>query len=295
MLHPGVYPACTTPFDENDRIDMTGIAKLLAFFEACGCSGAVLAGTNGEGPSLSAVEKRDLIRHAMPLRGRLDLILGIATPSLDEAKWLAVQAGKAGAAAVLVMAPSYFRRASASGIESWFKQVMNASDIPVIVYRHPALTGIDYEPEMVKRLAEHERFGGFKDSSGPPRFAEFRAAAGDRPLFVGDERFLPEALAAGWSGTISGCANVIPQWIVRVVEEFGTESGTAKFELISPILEILRTSPQPELNKAIQAAWRLIKNGVPRLPLESVGAEDALAAIQQRLGIHAGELAIPLP
>jgi dihydrodipicolinate synthase/N-acetylneuraminate lyase len=293
MLARGVYPASTTPFDAEGRVDMAGVAKLLAYFEACGCKGAVLAGTNGEGPSLSAVEKRDLIRAAMPLRGTLDLILGIATPSLDEAKWLVSQAGKAGAAAVLVMAPGYYRRASAAGIEAWFLSVLDSAALPVLVYRHPDLTGIDYEPAMIARLAAHPSFGGFKDSSGPHLWREFKEAIGDKPMFAGDERHVVAAMDAGWSGTISGCANVIPQWLAAVVREHGTESGAAKFELIGPVLDKLRTSPQPETNKAIQAAWGLIGSGAPRLPLVSAEAGEAMALIEATLGIRAGNLGIP--
>src|SRR5690242_13518793 len=121
MLFPGIYPAAVTPFDSKGRVDMVSMAKLLAWFESGGCAGAVLAGTNGEGPSLSAVEKRDLLKASMPLRGKLDLILGVATCSSDEAIWLCKQAANDGAAAVLLMAPYYFREASDAGIAEWFE------------------------------------------------------------------------------------------------------------------------------------------------------------------------------
>src|SRR5438270_11988307 len=113
VLKSGVYPAAVTPFDAKGRVDMVSVAKLLAWFEAGGCAGAVLAGTNGEGPSLSPVEKRDLLRDAkrsIPSppapsppegRGGLDLILGIATSSSDEALWLCKQATALGATAAL--------------------------------------------------------------------------------------------------------------------------------------------------------------------------------------------------
>src|SRR5690349_13881865 len=133
-MHPGLYPASVTPFDSEGQIDLPSLAKLLAYFEASGCRGVVLAGTNGEGPSLSAVEKRDLIREAMPTRGRLDVILGVATPSLEEAVWLNNQAAKAGAIASLVMPPGYFREASEEGVEGWFMQVLDRSKLPIIVY-----------------------------------------------------------------------------------------------------------------------------------------------------------------
>src|SRR5688500_12308551 len=73
LLAPGVYPAAVTPMDGEQRVDEPSLAKLLAWFEAAGCRGAVLAGTNGEGPSLSATEKRELIACAAGMRGKLEL------------------------------------------------------------------------------------------------------------------------------------------------------------------------------------------------------------------------------
>src|SRR5437588_2512986 len=125
VLQPGIYPAAVTPFDEKGRIDMLSVARLLAWFEANGCKGAILAGTNGEGPSLSPVEKRDLLRDAMPLRGKLELILGIATSSSDEAIWLCKQAGSLGAKAILLMPPFYFREATSCGMQKWFELVIS--------------------------------------------------------------------------------------------------------------------------------------------------------------------------
>src|SRR5438132_298207 len=116
-IRRGCYPAAVTPFREDGEVDQPGMARLLAWFESQGCAGAVLAGTNGEGPSLSAIEKRDLLRAMMPVRGSIDLILGVATPSLSEAVWSCKQAAKIGAAAALVMAPGYFREATEQGIE----------------------------------------------------------------------------------------------------------------------------------------------------------------------------------
>src|SRR5665213_2761777 len=124
-MRAGVYPASVTPFDAKGRIDLPAIARLMAWFKAAKCAGIVLAGTNGEGPSLSAVEKRDLVRSAVELSDGLEVILGIATPSLDEAIWLCGQTHSAGAHAALVMPPGYFRDVSADGIANWFEAVMD--------------------------------------------------------------------------------------------------------------------------------------------------------------------------
>lgn len=270
-VSPGIYPAAVTPFTPEGEIDYVSVAKLLAWFEAAGCAGAVLAGTNGEGPSLSAIEKRDLLRKAMPLRGKLSLILGIATTSLEEGIWLAKQAAKDGAEAVLVMAPFYFKEANEEGVAKWFEELMSGSPLPVLVYNFPQRTGVTISAELLARLARHEKFGGAKDSSGDAQnLLGYKQAVGDKPLFVGNETLLFDALKAGWSGSISGAANTVPQWLSQITAEWlkgDVESAAAKFEILLPALKAIRGAPQPAVNKALLARHGVIDSGNPRLPL----------------------------
>lgn len=295
-MQPGVYPASVTPFDAKGRVDMVSVARLLAWFEAGGCAGAVLAGTNGEGPSLGLVEKRDLLRQAMPLRGRLDLVLGIATSSLDEAHWLCKQAYSTGAAAVLLMPPSYFKEASEDGLLRWFEEVIADSPVPVLVYNFPQRTGVHIRPEFLERLARLDNFAGAKDSSGDrENLASYKAAAGDRSLFVGNETLLIEALGAGWSGTISGAGNALPMWLSQIVAEWvgGNKAGAeTKFQLLLPAIEALRNSPQPSVNKELLRRKGILSEADVRLPLlaaEPSAANAAAAVIRDAVGIAFGE------
>ncbi|HRF60405.1 MAG TPA: dihydrodipicolinate synthase family protein [Fimbriimonadaceae bacterium] len=292
MKRFGVYPASVTPFDGKGRVDMAQMAKLLAWFEAAGCAGVVLAGTNGEGPSLSAVEKRDLLRDSANLAGGLELVLGIATPSLDEATWLTKQAATYGASAVLVMAPSYFRAAPEEGVLAWFEALLAASPTPVLVYNFPKMTGFTFSPEAMGRLAGHPNFLGLKDSSGEgANLALYRAAVSDdHVLYVGDETLLLDAIDAGWSGTISGASNVIPQWLVGVLSAIASgnrETAEARFSLTRPCIEAIRSLPQPPGNKALLHRLGVLSNPGLRLPLlEADKARvDAVAdLIRERLG-----------
>ncbi|MEM4409268.1 MAG: dihydrodipicolinate synthase family protein, partial [Candidatus Caldarchaeum sp.] len=120
MLH-GAFVAMVTPFAESGEIDEPGVARLLAYFEHLNLTGVVVAGTNGEGPSLSTIEKRDLVRLAVKLSGKLKVIAGLATCSLTEARWIAKQASEAGATAGLVIPPFYFPP-DFDGIEKWFHE-----------------------------------------------------------------------------------------------------------------------------------------------------------------------------
>lgn len=293
MLESGAYPACVTPFDSRGRVDMAAVARLLAWFESSGCQGVVLAGTNGEGPSLSAVEKRDLLLGAMNVRGALELILGVATPSLDEAIWSCKQAHRAGAAAVLVMAPFYFRDATEEGIEAWFQDLLDHSPLPVLAYNFPQRSGIVLSASLLARLARHERFAGAKDSSGDEaNLASYRSALGTgHALFVGNETLLLKALAHGWTGTISGAANVIPQWLVSVGREWPDhrESAETKFALLQSSVEALRAGPQPALNKAVLHRLGILPDPRMRPPLVACPDDRvaaAMAALEASLGIR---------
>lgn len=287
MLGSGVYPASVTPFDDRGRVDLAGVARLAAYFESGGCQGMVLAGTNGEGPSLSAVEKRDLVRDAAPFRGNLHLILGIATPSLHEAMWLTKQAAQAGGAC-LVMPPSYFRSVSQAGILDWFRTLLDNSPAPILIYNYPKMTGITLEPELFQMLGEHPQCAGLKDSSGEAaNLVPFRQAMPvGKVLYVGDERLLLGALRAGWTGTISGAANVIAPWldqIVRAWSEGKCDLAETRFQLCLPVIEAIRSLPQPAGNKALLAAARVIDRSDLRLPLTALDVTE-LTGVYQALG-----------
>ena len=289
MLETGVYPASVTPMDAKGEVDEASVARLLAYFEAAGCKGVVLAGTNGEGPSLSAFEKRDLLRLADTCKGKLELVLGIATPSLDEARWSCEQAGKNGAVAVLVMPPSYFRSATEEGIAEWFEALAGASPVPLLAYNFPKMTGFSMSPGFIERLARHPNVAGFKDSSGEAaNLAAYRVAAGDKTLFVGDETLLMDALTKGWTGTISGAANCVPQWLSQIV----AGRDEAKFELALPVIKTIRSQPQPATNKAVLHAHGVIATPYPRLPLKPSDPTAVLEAMERHLGISARNLAL---
>lgn len=293
MMNPGVFPAAVTPMRADQRVDEESLAKLLAWFESAGCRGAVLAGTNGEGPSLSAVEKRDLIEAGMRLRGKLEMVLGIATPSLEEAVWLARRAADAGAAGVLVMPPGYFREAGEDGIVSWFESLLERSPAPVIVYNFPQRTGITLTPGLLERLGRHANMAGVKDSSGDAaNLAGYRAALPEgKALYVGNETLLLDALEAGWSGSISGAANSVPHWLAQIVDEWfagDRVSAGEKFKILRPVLEAIRTAPQPAGHKAVLHRFGVLAEPALRLPLSAAGpgVRDALlAAIERATGI----------
>jgi len=282
-LNPGIYPALVTPFDPKGRLDFPSVARLMARSEAHGCAGVVLAGTTGEGPSLSAVEKRDLIRESVSLRGGLSVVLGLATNSLDEAVWLCKRAAEFECSAVLAMPPTFFREAEHEASIQWMLALMDASPVPVLAYNFPKYSGVAFTPEDLSRFAEKTMFAGVKDSSGDPNnLLPYRAAvATHHLLFTGNEMLLPEARQEGWNGSISGNANSLADWIVHLWSD-PLEAAETKREVLRPVAELIRQEPLGPTHKAILTELGVISSAAPRLPQVACN-RDHLQAVMQMM------------
>lgn len=275
-----LMPAAVTPLLPNGELDLPSLVRLRAWFEVAGCDGWVIAGTNGEGPSLSFYEKRELITAAVSLGKPFRTLLGVSATAVEDAKATVRMAAKAGADGVLLMAPNYFREAPWIAVSAWFAEVLAASDLPVVLYNFPARTGFDLPPSGVASLMKYDSFAGLKDSSGSvENLAAYRAALPGKELFVGDERLLPSALDSGWTGSISGVANSIPAWLRVGI------SDPVKWEMVLPVIERLRKSPQPATHKALLHRAGVLSHPAMKLPL--LAADDVselYGFIQQQLG-----------
>ncbi len=295
MLASGVYPALITPFDEKGVLDVPSLAKLLGFHKAAGVSGIILAGTNGEGASLTGAEKRDLLEAAKACDPDQKYVLGLPVNSLSEAVWLAGTAEKKGAGALLLSPPSFYKRASEEGLFQWLKTVLDAASVPVLLYENPPANGTALPRERLAELLAHPLCAGVKNSSVKEDELDWwrEIVSEDQALWVGDERMIPAAFGRGWNGAISGAANLLSPWLVSIVRDWPSETAEAKFELILPLLNEFRRHPQPETHKSVLALWGLLQSASPRLPLLPSEQGEAVAeAVKNVLGMEKGRLAL---
>ncbi|MCX7924810.1 MAG: dihydrodipicolinate synthase family protein [Fimbriimonadales bacterium] len=219
-IRMGVHVASITPFTADGGIDAPYFARLLAHFEAHGAQGVVVAGSTGEGPSLSAPEKVQLYELAVQARGNLQVTAGMLVCSLDEALYLARQAHKAGCHALMV-APPFYYPASLDGLVAFYRAVLDASRLPVILYNIPQRTRHKITPPLLDALLEHPNLHGVKDSSGSVRsMNQFLKYAPRLRVWVGEEKLLIKCLQRGGAGSISGLANVYLTRMARLCEAF---------------------------------------------------------------------------
>ena len=138
----GVFAPIVTPFRPTDgEVDLPWIARHVAYLRAHGCTGVIPCGTNGEAASLSVAERIQVAEAALAAAGDMPVIVGTGAAALPDAVALTRHAFAAGAAAVLVMPPFYFKKPSDTGVAAWFQRLFDAAVPPggrVLAVSHPA-------------------------------------------------------------------------------------------------------------------------------------------------------------
>jgi dihydrodipicolinate synthase/N-acetylneuraminate lyase len=225
-LH-GILLPLTTVFTDADEIDAASLRENIAAWNKTGVSGYVMLGSTGERVHLDEREYLHVIetaRAAVP--SDFAFIVGAGQQSTIGTIKEIRKAADAGADAVLVITPHYYRSAiHHQTLVSYYTAVADASPVPVLLYSMPALTGIKIEPETIARLSEHPNIAGVKDSSNDiAGFDETvqlcRDARADFAVMTGNGTVLFDALCAGATGGILAVGCVVPEVCVEIFRAF---------------------------------------------------------------------------
>jgi 4-hydroxy-2-oxoglutarate aldolase len=218
MKLDGIFTALTTPFDESGELAVNRIRENMALYNRVPLKGYLAVGSTGESVYLSRkeIEQTFAAVRESALVGRT-LIAGTGAESTRETISRNAVAAEFGYDFVLVKTPFYFKGGmTPDALLAHFRQVADASKIPVLLYSIPQLTGIALEADLVARLAEHPNIVGLKESSGNvQRVGEILAAvpAGFQ-VMIGSADTLYPSLVLGATGGILAIADVIPEFCI---------------------------------------------------------------------------------
>jgi 4-hydroxy-2-oxoglutarate aldolase len=211
----GIFAALTTPFDASGELAVAQLKENIARYNREPLTGYLAVGSTGESVFLSRKEVEQTfaaVREAAA-PGRI-LIAGTGAESTRETISRAAVAADLGYNFVLVKNPFYFKGGmTPDALAAHFRQVADASKLPVLLYSIPQLTGIPLEADLVARLAEHPNIAGLKESSGNvQRVNEILAAVPAQfQVMVGSADTLYPSLTLGATGGILAIADVIPE------------------------------------------------------------------------------------
>jgi 4-hydroxy-tetrahydrodipicolinate synthase len=215
----GVYPAITTPFSEDGSIDFETLRADIRRLETAGVDGIVPCGSTGESATLTHDEHIEVVNATIDATEDIPVIAGAGSNSTHEAVSLSERSEAAGADALLQISP-YYNNPEPAGMETHYRRVADAVDIPIIMYNVPGRTGRGIDVETTLSLAEHPNITGYKAASGDVgKISEIIEHTRDREFSVlsGDDGMTYPILAAGGVGAISVAANVRPAMVSDLV------------------------------------------------------------------------------
>ena len=232
----GILLPTTTPFDADGKISASAISSNIKEWTAKGVIGFVVLGSTGERVHLDEREYLEVIEISRTATATDSVfIVGAGQQStlgtIKEVK----SAARAGADAVLVITPFFYRTAiTQETLISFYTAVADEAPVPVLLYSMPPLTGIKIESETVARLSEHANIIGVKDSSND--VAGFSKTVSlcsrDFAVMTGNGTVLLDALHEGATGGILAVGCVVPEACVEIYRTFkaGEEERASRLQ-----------------------------------------------------------------
>jgi 4-hydroxy-2-oxoglutarate aldolase len=218
----GILLPCTTPFAADGLLDTRALNSNIERWNETGIDGYVILGSTGERVHLDERETLEVIRAAREsVPAHLAFVVGVGQHGTRQSIAEARRAAEAGADAVLVITPHFYRgQMTPAALATHYEAIADASTVPVVLYNIPQNTGVALSPETVARLAAHENIIGIKDSSGDMvNFMELLGLqSATFAVLTGHASLLYAALSAGAQGAILAAGCVAPRVAVRIAE-----------------------------------------------------------------------------
>lgn len=280
MRYGSMMTAMVTPFDEHLNVDYEQAAKIAEHLVNTGSEGIVIAGTTGESPTLTQIEKNRLLSVVAEAVGsRADIIMGAGTNATATTIDAVKQAQSLGADAVMLVVP-YYNKPSQEGLYEHFRLAAQSSDLPVILYNIPSRCGCGLTPETVGRLAEIEQITAIKEASGSlDTVMEIRRhTPDDFYLYSGDDSMTLPMLAIGGHGIISVASHVAGRLIAEMIAAYKSGDVVTAAALntrLYPLFKGLFIAPNPAPVKYALSQIGYGGNRL-RLPLKAVDHDEMI-------------------
>lgn len=278
-LH-GIFPPLTTPFDKAENLRPDKLRSNIQKLSKHALSGFLVLGSNGELVMLDPKEKLEAIYAAREAiePGKL-MLAGTGCESTRDTIQLTREAGKAGADAVLVLNPSYYKgQMDQEALVRHYAAVAEASTVPVIIYNMPSNSGLDMTAENILAIAAHLNIIGLKDSGGNlEKMNEvIQSAKPGFQVLAGSAGFLLPALKLGAVGGIAALANIAPAQCIEIYQLFGEgkmeEAEALQKKIVALNLAVTRQWGVPALKEAMDHLG--LYGGTSRRPLLSIKKEN---------------------
>jgi 4-hydroxy-tetrahydrodipicolinate synthase len=272
----GILTAMVTPFDREGALDEDASVRLMHYLLENGSDGLVLAGSTGEGATLTDEEKARLWELGVAESGDATIIAGTGTYDTHHTVELTRRATAIGVHGMLVVTP-YYNRPNRRGIKAHFETVAAATDRPIVAYNIPSRTATDMPNDLLAELAEIDNVVAVKQA----RYDDLAPIEG-MDLLAGNDDILAKVMDLGGTGGILVASHLVGREMRRIVDE-----PERRREIEGGLRDLytaltVTTNPIP-----VKAALNLAGHDVGGLRLPLVEASDEeKAVIREALERH---------
>lgn len=281
-LFNGTGVAVTTPFT-NNRIDEALFIKHINFLIDNGIDALFIAGTTGEGTTLTNVEKIKLFELAVEVSaGRVQVFANTGTNDTAVSIELTKQATALGVDGIMAITP-YYNKTNQRGLIAHFTAIANATNLPVVLYNVPSRTNMTIDPKTIAELANVPNISALKDATGDVQYANAVKAlvSKDFKLYSGNDDMMVEYYELGASGLISVVGNVAPRLTSNVYHAFqeSYEASINAYDKVASLIEVLSVDINPMPIKSLVEYLGYASEEI-RLPLVALRKNDKEALIE---------------
>jgi 4-hydroxy-tetrahydrodipicolinate synthase len=289
----GVFPAVTTKFTDDDRLDFDAFDKGIEAQLEAGVDGIVIIGSLGEASTLSNEEKITLVDHTVKLvSGRVPVIYNIAEQATKVAIDTAKKAMDMGADGLMLLPPMRYKADSDETV-AYFGAIAKSTNLPIMIYNNPVDYGIKVTLEMFDELAAYDTIQAVKESTRDvTNITRMFNRFGNRySIFTGVDPLAMESLVLGADGWLAGLVNAFPKETVaiyRLVKAGRYDEALAIYRWFLPLLELDIHAKLVQYIKLAEVCAGLGTEAVraPRLALKGAERESVLKTINDALAVR---------
>jgi 1-pyrroline-4-hydroxy-2-carboxylate deaminase len=283
----GVYPAITTKFTNDDKLDFALFEKNLHIQIDAGVEGVILGGTLGEASVLSNDEKFDLVKFTVKsVAGKIPVVMNIAEGSTREAVKLAHEAEKCGATGLMLLPPMRYKSDHRETV-TYFKSVADSTSLPIMIYNNPIDYKVDVTLDMFAELVEKKNIQAIKESTRDvSNVTRLINRFGDRfKILCGVDTLAMEEFMLGADGWVGGLVCAFPKETVAIYKLTKAGKIAEALKIYRWFLPLLELDLHPKLVQYIKLAEQEAGIGseqvrAPRLTLAGEEREHVLKVIR---------------
>lgn len=244
----GIFPALLTPFNAHGTVHTAALRRLIQMNLRKGVQGFYATGSTGEAFLLEDHERKLIVEVcAEETRGKAALIVHVGAIATAKAIEFARHAQSCGATAISSIPPFYYKF-SKSAIMRYYQEILDATELPMIVYTMPALSGVEFTLHDYEAFAANPRIIGIKyTSQNLFVFEEIQRNFPSLMILNGyDELFLP-ALSIGAKGAIGSTFNVMAEIYLQIAAAYRAKDIETARQGQSKANHIIRTLIETDL------------------------------------------------